>query len=301
MLIRNPTDYGFSQNIAKKCGISAALVLQRIIWSINIHHQKQAKYASTYLIDGQWWMDDTFAALAIHFEGILSLRTIKRAINDLEEIGILIGKKMQAGKWDHTKWYSIDIAAYENMDSAKMAPSTADSAKMAPSRSCQNDPIDSDIVAPSSSSISHTIPLAISPPPPSAELLVGISPIARKVKESKYSPEDLDLGAKWLDFAIKEKGGEKYANWTIENFAKEFAKIRRIAGYSSFGLEEIFNFVLKDVKFWRSRAISPFGLLEFRPNGCRKIDNILTSLKGAPKYKTERESIAIDEALAEFM
>ena len=37
-----------------------------------------------------------------------SLSTLRRTIKSLEKYGVLISKKINARKWNHTKWYSID-------------------------------------------------------------------------------------------------------------------------------------------------------------------------------------------------
>ena len=37
-----------------------------------------------------------------------SLSTLRRTIKSLEKSGILISKKINAKKWNHTKWYSIE-------------------------------------------------------------------------------------------------------------------------------------------------------------------------------------------------
>ena len=37
-----------------------------------------------------------------------SLSTLRRTIKSLEDSGILVSKKINANKWNHTKWYSID-------------------------------------------------------------------------------------------------------------------------------------------------------------------------------------------------
>ena len=37
-----------------------------------------------------------------------SISTLKRIVSSLEEEGIIISKKINARKWNHTKWYSID-------------------------------------------------------------------------------------------------------------------------------------------------------------------------------------------------
>ena len=63
----NRIDYGFSKEVALKFGINSAMILNRMIWSINIHEQNNE---SRFFIDDRWWMYDSFAALTKHFDGL---------------------------------------------------------------------------------------------------------------------------------------------------------------------------------------------------------------------------------------
>ena len=52
------------------------------------------------------WIYNTIKDWAEQFNW--SLSTLKRIVYSLEEEGIIISKKINARKWNHTKWYSID-------------------------------------------------------------------------------------------------------------------------------------------------------------------------------------------------
>ncbi|MBY0580528.1 MAG: hypothetical protein K2P53_02440, partial [Rickettsiales bacterium] len=52
------------------------------------------------------WIYNTLKDWAEQFNW--SLSTLKRVIYSLEEEGIIISKKINASKWNHTKWYSIN-------------------------------------------------------------------------------------------------------------------------------------------------------------------------------------------------
>jgi hypothetical protein len=52
------------------------------------------------------WIYNTIKDWAEQFNW--SLSTLKRIIYSLEEEGVIISKKINARKWNHTKWYSID-------------------------------------------------------------------------------------------------------------------------------------------------------------------------------------------------
>ena len=52
------------------------------------------------------WIYNTIKDWAEQFNW--SVSTLKRIVYSLEEEGIIISKKINARKWNHTKWYSID-------------------------------------------------------------------------------------------------------------------------------------------------------------------------------------------------
>ncbi len=52
------------------------------------------------------WVYNTIKSWAAQFDW--SLSTLKRIVYSLEKEGLIISKKINAKKWNHTKWYSID-------------------------------------------------------------------------------------------------------------------------------------------------------------------------------------------------
>ena len=63
------------------------------------------------------WIYNTIKDWAEQFNW--SLSTLKRIVYSLEEEGIIISKKINARKWNHTKWYSIDynkLNSFLNVD-----------------------------------------------------------------------------------------------------------------------------------------------------------------------------------------
>ncbi len=125
-------------------------------------------------------------------------------------------------------------------------------------------------------------------PKPSVGVSAISSALAEMKKPPKYETQDLALAVRWVDFAKGETKGSSYPSWTPENFAKDLAKLRIKAGLNHEAMAEVLEFVLED-KFWRPNAISPAGLLTKSSNGLLKINNLLSAMKGAPKYKTARD------------
>jgi len=124
--------------VARKYGVSAALVLNRIAWSLKMHSESPNDY-KRYFINDRWWMCNTYDALVEAFNGVLSKSTINRAILDLEQDDILISFKKNAKHSDHQKWYSIDLARYGKLTGQN---DTIRSCQNDTIRSCQNDTID---------------------------------------------------------------------------------------------------------------------------------------------------------------
>lgn len=135
-MIRKYVELGASIEIAKRYGIAAAHVMNRIVWSIDCHMESPKTYESRFYADGQWWMEDTFEALANHFDGVFSLITIKRAVAELEKSGLLISRKPRAKAHDHTKHYAVNLAMWEEIHNGtidRIKMSQSDSIKMIPS------------------------------------------------------------------------------------------------------------------------------------------------------------------------
>lgn len=93
------------------------------------------------------------------------------------------------------------------------------------------------------------------------------------------SPDEL-IAEQWLEYAKKEMPwSEPPDGWTVENFAKDIAKVRAATNLNEQGISEVLKFVSYD-EFWRDKALSPGGLLKRSDrNGQRKIDNILLRMK----------------------
>lgn len=286
-MLTNSIDYGFNQKIAQKYDIKTALVLNRLVWSINIHEQQNQK---DFFIDGKWWCYDSAKSIANHFPGILCERSVKSVIAKLKEDRLLFTSKMKQNKWDQTNWYAINEEKYQRLiglDNKHQKDNLLESeiGQELPFQSGEvytldrgNDALSSTLLNSPSNSLSKDIN------PPSAK--------APAVPDKlKYSDEDLSLAHEWLNYSKEFTPGEPNKAWTPERFATEIAKTKRVSGITHEDMIKALEFVRSDEEFWQTKALSPASLYGFsKSNGLRKIQNILTSMKGVnrnEKYKRE--------------
>ncbi len=118
--MKRHTDCYFSSIIAEEFGIPAALVLNRIMWSIETHENRNQ---NDFFVNNRWWMYDTAKSFQAEFD-FLSLSTIERAIKSLEQSGLIDSLKMGQKEWDRTKWYSINEYEYQRRISAYFSMSS---------------------------------------------------------------------------------------------------------------------------------------------------------------------------------
>lgn len=280
------TNCGFSHAVAMQYGISAAMVLNRIIWSINYHIEKREKYAAEYFIEDQWWMDDTHQNIARHFRGLISERTVRLAVKAFESAGILVSNKQRSAKWNHTKWYRLDrekyLAVHAVTEPAKNA--TSDSTR-------KNEPVDAAKNATSkrqkmtdqeaaknatSSSLNSPTHNHTNTTPPTAVRDPHTLTLAKKPKPLKHQPEDAELASKWLPYAKSVMPSQQ--GWTEEGFANDIAKVRVRLAISHEAMREVFDFITHD-KFWEDIAVAPGRLLnKTKGSDIRKIDWIISKM-----------------------
>lgn len=94
--------------LAEAIGLNEALVLQQIHWLLErSHHQ----------LEGRVWVYNTYDQWQENHFRFYSLKTVKRIILKLEELGLLISTdKFNKMKVDKTKWYSIDYQALDALE-----------------------------------------------------------------------------------------------------------------------------------------------------------------------------------------
>jgi len=110
MKIDNSVDYSFNRNVAKTYGLHGAMILNRIVWSVNMHIERDDQQ---YFIDGEWWMYDTYESIANHFDGLIAKTTIRDKIQKFEKDNLLISRQVQKSNYNRTKWYSINVKVWK--------------------------------------------------------------------------------------------------------------------------------------------------------------------------------------------
>lgn len=112
---KNWVDCHFNSAVAAKVGLPGALVFSRVFWSIENHYINQEQKYFRY---DRWWMFDSAASLKRKFD-FLSLRTIQRALEKLENFGLIRVDHFNADPADRTNWYSINFEVYNEIISPK--------------------------------------------------------------------------------------------------------------------------------------------------------------------------------------
>lgn len=107
-----------------------------------------------------------------------------------------------------------------------------------------------------------------------------------RTKIVKYSSEDLELGNRWLAFALEGLTNPNKA-WSAEAFAEAIEKVRRRTNLNHKGMNAVFEFIVDD-NFWYKNAKSPAGLLRRGRNDLLKIDTILSQMKTDAQRQYEK-------------
>lgn len=108
---RLPVNFSFNGKVAEKCGIVAALVFNRLDWSIDLHRTANE---TQYFSDGRWWMYDTIEDFAKVFT-FTSYRTIKRALADLKDANLVFHKRIRKKDELATSYYAINYEEFEKL------------------------------------------------------------------------------------------------------------------------------------------------------------------------------------------
>lgn len=286
--------------LAEKLGVNIAIVLGRIIWSLE---EKINANRTEFFKDGRWWMYDTIPALMAYSK--LGRKQILLVLETLRKKKILI-----TGQFDHKfavrrNWYSID--KLELMTVISPIVPKGDDTPMVPKGDyqwCQKGTIHS----------AETEPLIVPKGDDTSLLLRGMtknhtesqteSPTAtitplpiktrkeRKHKLLTFEPEDFEIGKAWLIYAEREMSWRKgSAKWTPEYFAEALRKVREKTNLNFDGMRAVLKFV-DGHDFWASKCTSPSELLKItdKDSGRRKIDSILAQMK--PNNLRQEEKMA---------
>lgn len=103
-------DRFFESVIAKEFGVTAALIYNRIKWSVEMHRKnKQIEYFE----HDEWWMYDTLGALAEY--AFCNEKTVRRSLKKLLDSGRIKIKKLKKHTGDLTNFYSIETPSGQNV------------------------------------------------------------------------------------------------------------------------------------------------------------------------------------------
>lgn len=99
-------------NLAAAIGLNEAIVLQQV------HYWLENPKAGV-VVDGEKWIHNTYAEWQENFP-FWSVETVKRTINELERVGLLISAQTSKNPFDKTKSYRID---YDSLDGVNLTSS----------------------------------------------------------------------------------------------------------------------------------------------------------------------------------
>ena len=301
----------FDAEVAEKLGINAAIILSRIIWSLEM---KATNNETDYFRDGRWWMYDSVPALCRY--STLGRDTVKRTIAHLRGLKIIESTQYRLASGNAENWYMVNsqklaevlsnppIGAKSTSGGHRCKTNLSTGAKSTDG-GVQNQPMggakSTDGIGAKSTDLSMSLfpksperqteslsknPATVTPLP--------LKPRPKREKTLKFDPEDLELANPWLEFALKESS---YRNppkgWTPEGFADGISQVRKSTQFQGqplnhFGMQAVFKYILTST-FWRKVAWSPVGLLKKNDDGVRKIDNILRQMR--PESFRQEEKI----------
>jgi hypothetical protein len=296
----------YDAELAEKLGVNAAIILSRIIWSIEKHIEHDKKEG--FFRDGRWWMYDSIPALIAYSK--LGRKQILLVLKTLRDSDIIQSRQFDQSSGRNQNYYTVDNDRLKKVlgglvpkrdegvsaetvstplvpkgDEGQCRKGTKVSAETALTSVPKGDYLSKSLTKSQTESLTKS-PATVTPLP--------IKPRPKKEKSFKYDPEDLELAKPWLEFSLKESSYAKPPkNWIPEGFADGIRQVRASTEFQGkplnhFGMKAVFQFILTS-KFWRRVAWSPEGLLKKNEDGVRKIDNILRQMK--PESFRQEEKI----------
>ena len=114
---RNFTTYHNEASVM--LGTIAATVLGRIAFWADHNEQSGSQDPDgepKHFKEGFWWTYNTYAGWYEQFGGSISFGSVRRSINELEDLGLVISTdRFNQKAYDQTKWYRVDFDAYDEM------------------------------------------------------------------------------------------------------------------------------------------------------------------------------------------
>ncbi len=94
-------------SMAVLVGLNEAIIQQKVHFWLKVDEQSRDERKFK---DGRWWVYNSYGEWRANFPWWHE-DTIARIVRKLEKDGLLISRKVDASKWVHTKWYTIDYVA----------------------------------------------------------------------------------------------------------------------------------------------------------------------------------------------
>lgn len=101
----------FHSKLAAKIGLNESIILQQIDYWIEKNRKADNNYRK-----GRYWTYNTYEGWQRNNFQFWSVRTIIRAVNNLEEKGLIISDNFNKAGFDRTKWYTIDYDRLQEVE-----------------------------------------------------------------------------------------------------------------------------------------------------------------------------------------
>lgn len=229
-------------SLAKAIGLNEALILQQIHWLL-LRSKKE--------FNGKYWVFNTYEEWQEKHFRFFSVSTIRRTINRLEELDLLISTtEFNQMKVDKTKWYTINYEALENLDFATVKNDSPPAQNEQTSSSNWAEP-----PAQNEQTNNQEIPQEI---PTKDNSTSGKNfPPAKAGKKFVYTDDDL-RAANWI-FGLIKNLSPNVKTPTFESWANEIRLMRERDGRTHKDICELFKWANED-EFWSANILSPSKL-----------------------------------------
>jgi hypothetical protein len=260
------THHSFDTSLAREYGVHEAILIHHFQhWiKINIRNDKRKKNDKHYK-DDRHWTYQTIESISDHFE-YLSIKQIRRIVDKLESLNIIIKENYNDKPYDRTIWYAFN--------DEKMFLQIADNKedKNAPHRE---------------------LPKRANGFVQTGEPIPDTIPDTNIDNTNVLSCETSEKLSNHLYKSIISWKGSIQNNSSIKSWAKDIEKMIRIDGRNSEEIITIIDFITngatKDSEFWRPNILSGAKLR-------KHYDHIDGKMKSSGKYnKSSRHKIKSEE------
>lgn len=102
-------------SLAKLLGINEAIVLQQMWFWINVKKSNENETSKRSLVDGKWWVWNSYREWCERDFIWLSERGLQNVILNLEKLGILESRQGVENSYDRRKWYTVNREKLESL------------------------------------------------------------------------------------------------------------------------------------------------------------------------------------------